>query len=97
MDEIDGGAFMECKFEIDVKEPDATGMLFRPYIEFRIIQLNMTPNCMTDGEIDYQINELINKVEKLRKTAKKKLKAAQSRHDKIVSEKRKKHQKEEKL
>ena len=79
---------MECKFEIDVKEPDATGMLFKPYIKFRIIQLNMTPDCMTDGEIDFQLNELINNVKELGKTAKKKLKTALSRHDKIVSEKK---------
>ena len=81
---------MECEFEIDVKEPDASGMLLQPYIKFRIIQLNMTPECMTEGEIDYQANALIKKVEKLRKEAKKKLKAAQSRHDKIMADRRKK-------
>lgn len=81
---------MECEFEIDIKEPDASGMLFKPYIKFRILQLNMTPKCMTEGEIDYQANALIKQVEKLRKEARKKLKAAQSRHDKIVVDRRKK-------
>ena len=82
---------MQYKFEIDVKEPDATGVLFHPYIEFRLIQLNMSPQCTRDAEIDFQINELIKKVEELRKAAKNKLKAAKSRHDKIVSDKRNKH------
>ena len=80
---------MQCSFDIEVKEPDSSGMLFQPYITFRIRQLNMTPQCMTEGEIDYQINALIKKVEELRKTAKKKLNAAQSRHDNIVSERKK--------
>ena len=79
---------MECTFEIDVREPDTTGMLFRPFVKFRLKQLNMTPECMTDNEIDYQANQLIEKVKKLRKTAKKKLKAAKSRHDKMLSEKK---------
>ena len=80
---------MECKFELDVKEPDASGMLFKPYINFRIIQLNMTPNCMTEDEIDYQANRLIKEVEKLKKEAKKKLNAAQLRHNKIVADRKK--------
>lgn len=81
---------MQCNFEIDVKEPDVSGLLFQPNVRFRLVQLNMTPDCVTDGEIDYQVNELIKHAEKMRKDVKKKLKAAQSRHDKILAEKRKK-------
>ena len=44
---------------------------------------------MTEREIDDQADALIKEVEKLRKEAKKKLKAAQSRHDKIVADRKK--------
>ena len=60
-------------------------MLFPPYVIFRIRQLNMTPNCMTENEIDEQINALIKNVEELRKKAKKKLKTAKLKHDKLLS------------
>lgn len=43
-------------------------------------------NVKKPDSIDFQINELINNAEKLRKTAKKKLKNAKSSHDKILSE-----------
>ncbi len=76
---------MEYKFDIDVKEPDSVDLLFHPSVKFRLKQLNMTPTCMTDNEIDFQINELINLAEKLRNTVKKKLKDAKSRHAKMVS------------
>jgi hypothetical protein len=79
------GIFMECKFEMDVREPNATGKLFYPSIKFRIKQLNMTPECKTDHEIDYQINELIRKVEELRKKVKNKLKAEKSKHNIIIT------------
>jgi hypothetical protein len=81
---------METKFEIEVKEPTASDMLFPPTISFRLIQLNMTPECITEGEIDFQANQLIKNVEKLRITAKKKLKEAKSRHDKNLSDMREK-------
>jgi hypothetical protein len=83
--------FMETKFEIEVKEPTASDMLCKPVISFRLIQLNMTPECITEGEIDFQADQLIEKVEKLRKTAKKKLKEAKLRHDKLLSVKREKN------
>ncbi len=77
---------MQCKFEIDLTEPKTSDRLFRPYVKFRLIQLNMTSECMTESEIDFQANELIKQVEKLRKEVKKKLREAQSRHDRIVKE-----------
>lgn len=75
---------MQCKFEIDLKEPDTLDKLFPPYVKFRLIQLNLTPQCMTENEIDYQVDELLKCVEELRRKVKKKLKAAKSRHDKII-------------
>lgn len=87
----EGELSMECKFDIEVLEPDTSDILFQPYIKFRIIQLNMTPECMTDGEIDYQVDNIVRDIEKLRRTAKKKLKDAQSRHDKILSDRRSKY------
>ena len=80
---------MECSFDIKINEPDDSSMLFRPYASFRIRQLNMTPDCQTAGEIDYQINSLIAEVERLRKTAKNKLKAAISRHDDLLLKRKK--------
>ncbi len=93
----EGEFSMECKFDIEVIEPDKSDILFRPSIKFRIIQLNMAPECMTDGEIDYQVDNLIRDIEKLRLTAKKKLKDAQSRHDKILSDRRSKYDDGEEL
>jgi len=78
---------MECTFDIVVKEPDSINFIFKPSVKFSLTQLNLTPECMTDNEIDFQIDELINNAEELRKGVKKKLKDAKSRHDKIVSEK----------
>ena len=77
---------MECNFEIELKEPDASDILFRPHVNFRIIQLNMTPDCYTEGDIDNEINALIKKIEGLKEKAKKKLKTANLRHDKMLSE-----------
>lgn len=81
---------MQCNYEIDIKEPDTSEMLFPPHVRFRLVQLNMTPDCVSDDEIDYQINALINHAEKMRKEVKKKLKAAKTRHDKILAEKQEK-------
>lgn len=36
---------MECMFEIEVAEPKKVEMMFRPYVNFRIKQLNLTPQC----------------------------------------------------
>ena len=79
---------MECNFDIEVKKPDASDILFSPYVIFRIRQLNMTPNCMNDKEIDEQINLLIQNVKELGKRAKKKLKTAKLKHDKLLSERK---------
>ncbi len=75
---------MECNFEIDVSEPKEGDRMFRPFVNFRLVQLNPTPQCMTDGEIDCQIKALIENVEKLRKKAKKSLKDAMARHDALL-------------
>lgn len=80
---------MECRFEIKVTEPKEDDLLFQPFVRFRLEQLNLTPQCMTDGEIDYQVDTLIREAEKLRKKAKKSLKDAETRHDALL-EKRKK-------
>lgn len=79
---------MECTFDIEVNEPDGTGTLFRPYVSFRIKQLNPSANCMTDMEIDDQVNMLIAETERLRKKAKKVLKEAQTRHDELLRRRR---------
>ena len=81
---------MECKFEIISKVPDTRERLFRPYVQFRLIQLNLSSDCFTDGEIDFEINALVKKVEELRKKVKKELRAAQLRHDKLIEEMNKK-------
>ena len=75
---------MVCSFEIEVEEPDGNTILFRPYVTFRIHQLNMTPQCRSDKNIDDQINLLIEKVEDPRKKTKKKLKNAISKHDQLI-------------
>lgn len=77
---------MECTYEIEVAEPKKGEMMFRPYVNFRITQLNLTPECMTDREIDEQIDALIREVKNLGKSAKKKLKDANARHDKLLDE-----------
>jgi len=71
---------MECSFEIEVKEPDTIVMPFPPSVKFRIKQLNMTPSCMSEEDIDFQISALIDNVEKLRKKVKKKLKDAKAKN-----------------
>lgn len=72
---------MECDFEIELSEPQEGSLMFRPYVIFRLIQLNKTPQCMTDREIDEQVNQIIRNAEELGKKAKKVLKDAISRHD----------------
>lgn len=72
---------MECSFEIEVRIPSDQTLSFRPYVTFRTHQLNMTPHRMTETEIDYQIDLLMENVDKLRKQAKKKLKESITRHD----------------
>lgn len=74
---------MECKFDIDVVEPEEGEMMFRPHITFKLIQLNHTPQLITNDEIDFQVDQLIEKIEKLRKQAKTKLKKAMDRHGKL--------------
>ncbi len=74
---------MECKLEIRVNEPKAGDLPFPPYVEFRLEQLNLTPHCITDKEIDFQIGMLLAEVEKLRKKAKKALRDARARHDQL--------------
>lgn len=80
---------MECKFKIEVNEPKSTDVLFKPYVNFRVTQLNMSSICMTDNEIDYQVDELIKQIEDLRVEVKDKLRLAQSNHSKIIEDKMK--------
>lgn len=80
---------MECKFKIEVNEPKSTDVLFKPYVNFRVTQLNMSSICMTDNEIDYQVDELIKQIEDLRVQVKDKLRLAQSNHSKIIEDKMK--------
>lgn len=75
---------MECIIHIEVKEPEAYDMLFHPFVTFRFEQLNFTPQCMTELEIDEQVNLLLSEVESLRKKCKKALVDANSRHDKLL-------------
>ncbi|BBO68228.1 hypothetical protein DSCA_21580 [Desulfosarcina alkanivorans] len=62
---------MQCSFNIEVVEPEPDGMLFQPFVKFRFVQLNDTPELMTAGEIDYQINSMLKKITNLKKTGKK--------------------------
>lgn len=80
---------MECSFDIKVTEPEKNGMLFRPFINFRMVQLNLTPNCMTEREIDEQVDMLVRETERLRKKVKNDLKKAISKHDQLTAGKRK--------
>lgn len=77
---------MECTFEIEVAEPKKGEMMFKPYVNFRIKQLNLAPQCLSDREIDEQIDQLMREVKKLGKSAKKKLKDANARHDKLLDD-----------
>lgn len=81
---------MECSFEINVVEPREGDMMFRPYIEFRLIQLNATPKCLNNAEIDFQVKQLHENVEKLRKKAKKGLKDALDRHGALLEKRNEK-------
>jgi len=76
---------METKFEFEVKQPTTSDILFKPTISFRLLQLNPTPMCLTDGEIDLQVDQLVAKVEELRRTAKQKLKGAKAQHAKLLA------------
>ncbi len=77
---------MECTYEIEVAEPKKEEMPFRPYVIFRIKQLNLTPECTSDREIDEQIDLLLRDVKKLGTAAKRKLKDAMARHDQLLAE-----------
>jgi len=78
---------MEFDSKIKVYEPDDAGPVFRPYVRIKIEQLNMSLKCITEKEIDLEIDCLLKEVERLRKEAKKKLKLAKSRHDEIINSK----------
>lgn len=74
---------MECELNIEVKEPKKGDYPFPPFVTFRFEQLNATPHCMTELEIDEQLNMLLSEVESLRKKSKKALKDAKNRNDKL--------------
>jgi len=79
---------MQCNFEIDVFEVKEGDIMFPPSVSFLLVQLNPTPQCMNEVEIDYQINQLLRNVHDLRKKAKKKLKDAINRHNGLLEKKR---------
>ena len=79
---------MECEFEIQVFEPKNNDMPFHPYVKFRLKQLNLTPDCVNNTEIDHYVDVLIKEAEKLRKKVKKSLKDAETRHDVMVEKMR---------
>lgn len=81
---------MECNYEIEIIGPKAKDKLFKPYVKFRFVQLNTSIDCMTDQEVDNQIDQLIYKIEELRKQVKKKLKSGKLNHKKIIEDKMKK-------
>ena len=81
---------MQIDFGLRVEEPTASGVLDRPWVTFKVRQLNQAPRCMSEQEIDEQVDALIGEVERLRKDAKKQYKAARARHDKYVAERREK-------
>ena len=78
---------MECDHEIFVNCPDEGTIIFRPYVKFRLIQLNMTAECMNDREIDEQISLLMREVKNLQRKAKASLKKAIAKHDALIAKK----------
>jgi hypothetical protein len=76
---------MECDPRIKINEADEIETVFPPSIQFQFVQLNPTCQLMNDTAIDNQVDELIKNIEKLRRDAKKKLKLAQSKHNKLIS------------
>ena len=79
---------MQCRFEIEIAEVKEGAIMLPPSVSFRLVQLNLTPQCMNDVEIDYEINQLVQNVHDLGKKAKKKLKDAINRHDALLEKKR---------
>jgi hypothetical protein len=72
---------MEFDYEIKVKEPDKNSLPFQPILQFQFKQLNLSAECINENELDEQINQLIDRVEQLRKEAKIKLNNSIKRHD----------------
>lgn len=79
---------MECSYNIDVVEPREGDMMFHPYVMFQLEQLNPTPQCMNDRQIDEQVTQLIEHAKIAGKQAKKKLKDAMARHDALLEKNR---------
>ena len=75
---------MQCNRDVNVFEPKEGDLLFPPYITFRLVQLNDTPHLMSNSEIDFQVGLLIENAKKLGAKAKRKLKDAKARHDKLL-------------
>lgn len=78
---------MQFNDNIQIKEPDTDSLPFRPILQFRFEQLNLSAECMNEDEIDGQVNQLINRVEQLRKDAKKKFKNSIKKHDDLFKNK----------
>jgi hypothetical protein len=81
---------MECDYEIKVGEPQDGEMMYHPYVRFRLVQLNLTPQCMNDREIDEQVNYLIREAKKIGQKAKRALKKSMAKHDALLEARRNK-------
>lgn len=80
---------MECLKNIEIREPDRSSLPFHPVLQFKFEQLNLSAECMTENEIDEQIDQLIGHIEQLRKEAKAKLKESIKKHDELFKGKTK--------
>ena len=78
-----GDRLLECRKKIEIKEPDENSLPFHPILQFQFEQLNLSAECMNEGEVDEQINQLIDHVEQLRKEAKIKLNTSIKKHNKL--------------
>ena len=82
---------MQCNRDVNVFEPKEGDLLFAPYITFRLVQLNDTAHLMSNNEIDFQVGLLVENAKKLGVKAKRKLKDAKTRHDKLLEKMREEH------
>lgn len=67
---------MNSNFSINVAAPKNGAYPFTPFVTFRLDEFKCDSQLMTPSEIDFQIDLIIDEVNKLRSQAKKKLKEA---------------------
>ena len=72
---------MEWDCEINISESKENDLPVMPYVTFRFIQLNMTPHCYNEEEIEYQIQCLVRHAKEMGQQVKRKLKQAKLRGD----------------